>query len=74
MTKKLTFMFEGDCPHTGTAQTIKISYFEIPMMGTLALGYKKDAYSCPLYDECPYPERDEYHRCPVYINAPSRPC
>ncbi|MEG0273242.1 MAG: hypothetical protein RR639_04200 [Hydrogenoanaerobacterium sp.] len=74
MTRKFRCTVEGDCPYTGTLQAIEINYFEVPMSGTLGMDYKKDAYSCALSDECPYPERDKYHRCPVYINAPSRPC
>lgn len=74
MTRKLTYQFTGECPHTGSPQTIKINYLEIQMIGSMAPGYKKDAYSCPLADGCPYPAQDAYHRCPVYLNAPDAPC
>ena len=73
MTKKHTYQFTGDCPHTASPQTIKINYLEIQVIGSMASSYKKDAYSCPLADECPYPSQDEYHRCPVYLNAPEHP-
>ncbi len=74
MIKKATYRFTDICPYTDTRQSIQISYFKIPVMGTLTQGYKKDSYSCPLHNECPFPERDEYGRCPVYLNAPASPC
>lgn len=73
MTRKLTYSFTGNCPYTASRQTIKINYFEIPVIGSLTPGYKKDAYSCPLSSECPYPAHDDYHRCPVYLDAPDAP-
>lgn len=73
MVQKHTFRFTGDCPYTNSPQTIKINYFEIQLIGSMAPGYKKDAYSCPLANECPYPDRDAYHRCPVYLKAPDAP-
>ncbi len=74
MTKKLKYRFTGACPYTNSSQSIEINYFEIPMLGASTPGYKKDSYYCPLVDECPYPDQDRYHRCPVYLEAPDVPC
>ena len=70
MGRKLTYNFTGNCPYTGTRQTIRIDYLEVPVIGTMNNSNRKDSYSCPSASECPYPEQDEYHRCPVYLQAP----
>lgn len=70
MTKTYTCQFTGNCPYTGSSQSIRINYLEVPVLGTMNNGTKKDSYHCTLANECPYPEQDEYHRCPVYLQAP----
>lgn len=74
MGRKIVYRFVGECPYTNEPQAININYLEISMIGSMAPGYKKDAYSCPLAEDCPYPSQDKYHRCPVYLNAPDAPC
>lgn len=73
MSKKHIVTFTGDCPYTESYQTIAITFLEIHTIGSMAPGYKKDSYSCPLIDECSYPAQDRYHRCPVYLSAPNEP-
>jgi hypothetical protein len=71
--KTIKYIYTGSCPYTSSPQAITIDYFEIPIAGNLLPGYKKSVYSCPLFNECPYPKQDQYRRCPVYLSAPNEP-
>lgn len=70
MGRKFVYTFKGDCPYTGTQQSIRINYLEIPVLGTISNTTRKDIYHCPLSNECPYPEHDNHYLCPVYRQAP----
>jgi hypothetical protein len=69
----LTCTFNLKCPYLNRLQQISIDYMEVPMCGTTQQCYKKGDYSCDEMDNCPFPSKDKYGRCPVYLNAPSRP-
>lgn len=43
------------------------------MTGDMNRHYKKMGYKCEYFSECPYPEKDEFKRCPVFINSPDEP-
>ena len=73
MPTTITYRFSGNCPYTGEQQTIKLEYSKILMVGFSDPGYKKGSYSCPHSAECPYPDRDPYGRCPVYLSSPDEP-
>jgi hypothetical protein len=68
MAKKFTYTFTSDCPYTESKQSIQIDYLEVPILGTMSNGNRKDIYFCPNSDECPH--LDQYGRCPVYLQAP----
>lgn len=72
MSKKIIYAFSSECPYLHDFHTIHIDYHEIDIVGTNKVGYKKGNYSCNIND-CPYPNKDEYGRCPVYLESPSEP-
>lgn len=73
MINKFSYHFTGDCPQTKTKQDIQINYFEITQTCSATHAYKKDAYYCPLKQDCPFPNEDDFGRCPVYLAAPNQP-
>lgn len=56
--------YDGDCPHTGTPQTISVYYDKIVMTGTLTSNYKRMKFECPHKNEC------LIEQCPIYQNIP----
>lgn len=74
MARKITIHHSSDCPYLGQEQAVKITYAEIPLLGSLASGYKIIGFSCPYGDECPYPAKSRAGYCPVVDSAPERPC
>ena len=73
MGRKLTYNFTGDCPHAGDHQTISINYLEVPLLGTLSSGWKKDTFRCPNSDCCPPSPYGDHRDCPLYLAAPDNP-
>lgn len=73
MRYNLIYRHTDFCPYLGCDHSIKITYAEIPIVGRLSPGYKAMSYSCDLSEECPYPQKDQYGRCPVYLSAPNEP-
>lgn len=69
----LTYDFNSQCPYLNKLHPISIDYIQFDMPGTNSPGYKKVSYYCDKINECPYPPKDEWQRCPVYLRAPSRP-
>lgn len=74
MSRKITIHHSSNCPYTSQKQSIKITYVEIPLLGSLTPGYKITGFSCPYGDECPYPSQSRTGYCPVVDSAPERPC
>lgn len=68
-----TIRHTDECPYLDEEHSILVNYAEIPILGQLSNGYKKMDYSCSEMSSCPYPDKDQWGRCPVYISAPSRP-
>ena len=73
MGRKLTYSFSGDCPHTGDRQTIRINYLEVPLLGTMSSGWKKDAFRCSNSDGCTPSPHGDHRDCPLYLTAPDNP-
>lgn len=67
------YRYTSQCPYLKCEHSICITYAEIPILGQMSPGYKKMSYGCDYFDECPYPEHDEYGRCPLFISAPDEP-
>lgn len=72
MGKVIKYSFKSKCPYLNKSHTIFIDYHEVHMCGSTNPGYKKGNYSCDVTN-CPYPSKDAYGRCPVYLNSPSQP-
>ena len=66
-------IYTAECPYTNKYKSITIDYAVIHIAGKLSPEYKKMSYKCDLIHECPYPDQDEYGRCPLYISSPSQP-
>lgn len=73
MQRTIYIEFCAECPYVGAPHAIELKYAEIPLLGHVGPDYKIMSYSCDLSDECPYPEKDKYGRCPVFLAAPKRP-
>lgn len=74
MSETITYRFSGSCPYTEKPQNITLEYYKIPITGCSDPCYKKGSYSCEYANECSYPDRDPYGRCPVYLSSPDEPC
>ncbi|MFL0198418.1 hypothetical protein ACJDU8_23040 [Clostridium sp. WILCCON 0269] len=72
MYKITTYRFTAQCPYFDELHSINIDYAEIPKLGTRT-EYKKIDYWCTEINNCPYPSKDKWRGCPVYLNAPSEP-
>lgn len=55
------------CPYMNEDYEIDVYYVEIPILGQLHKGNKRNKYSCSLEDNCPYWRAD---KCPVFASAP----
>lgn len=73
MQRTLTYNFNFQCPYLNRPHSISIDYIEFFMCGTNHPCYKKGSYSCDEIDDCPFPSKDEWGRCPVYLKAPDEP-
>lgn len=73
MARDITISHSSDCPYTNQKQTVKITYVETPILGSLTSGYKLSGFSCPHKDECPYPSQSQTGYCPVVDAASERP-
>ncbi|MBV4430717.1 hypothetical protein KM803_09220 [Clostridium tyrobutyricum] len=73
MQRKLTYNFNAQCPYLNEPHYISIDYIEFDMLGSNGSNYKKGSYYCDKANNCPYPSKDKWGRCPVYLDAPSRP-
>lgn len=71
MTKMIYSKHSENCPYTNSLHTIDVKYAEIP--NQLHPGYKLMSYSCCFSEECPYPKKDPFGRCPVFMTAPQQP-
>lgn len=71
MNTKISYNYTEHCPYLGKEHTITIKSFEIQIGSSI--DYKKDTFYCNCINECPEDYRDEYGRCPVYLNAPNNP-
>ena len=69
----INYLFSCFCPFLEREHSIHISYATVNMTGDMNRHYKKMGYKCEYFSECPYPEKDEFKRCPVFINAPDEP-
>ena len=73
MGRKLTYRFTKNCPQTKKSQTIQINYLESPLMGTMSTTWKKDAFHCPAFNDCPIVNQGNIRNCPLYLAAPENP-
>ena len=73
MQRTLTYTLRAHCPYLNQLHSISIDYIEFEMCGTTGPCYKKGQYFCDKRDNCPFPSKDKWQRCPVYLDAPSRP-
>ena len=73
MRHNVTYEYTDFCPYLECEHPIEITYAEIPILGKLSPGYKAISYECDLSEECPYPRKDRYGRCPVFLSAPDEP-
>ncbi|WP_041700796.1 hypothetical protein [Clostridium kluyveri] len=69
----LTYNFSSECPYLNEPHCISIDYIKFDMTGTGMPGYKKGSYFCNKVKNCPYPSKDRWGRCPVYLDAPCPP-
>lgn len=73
MARTITYTHSGTCPYVEGIHSIHVNYTEVNMVGRSSPGYKKISYSCELSNECPYPGRDQFGRCPVFMSSPDKP-
>lgn len=73
MSRTLTYTFNAECPYLNRPHSISIDYAEILLCGANKPDYQKLTYSCDESDTCPFPSKDNYGRCPVYLESPSEP-
>ena len=69
----IRYRFHHYCPYLDRIHAISIDYAKINLIGDPKTHYKIIGFSCEYASDCPYPENDEYGRCPVYLAAPDEP-
>lgn len=65
--------FQSQCPYLDKPHSIAVECAEVNMCGTMDSHYKRIGYDCNMINECPYPSKDKYGRCPVYLESLSHP-
>lgn len=73
MNTHINYIFKAQCPYLNRINSISVDYLEVPTLGTAQCGYKKGNYYCDYMNNCPFPAKDKWGRCPVYLSAPSQP-
>ncbi|WP_410744263.1 hypothetical protein [Clostridium neonatale] len=73
MSRTIRCTYTGECPYLNQSHSIDITYTEMRMLGNPNPEYKKGSYSCDEIEDCPYPSKDKWGRCPVYLDSPSNP-
>ena len=67
----IRYSFKSEGPHLGKSHLIIVEYAKIEVCGTTETLYKKMSYTCREGSDCTF--KDEYGRCPLYLDAPSNP-
>lgn len=66
--RNLKMRYSGYCPYIDKSRAIDITFSELQISGVVTPAYKKLSFACNDIESCTH--RDEYGRCPLFIQAP----